>query len=175
MGAGNTRSSAPWRFRPLPRSSEKPSERTTELRRSIPRSVRCRFLSNQCFGRCRIDSTLPACKNLRQQSKPKGPVLIHTHKSLLPPGPRVLEVGGDLSSDSSESHTDVARRDELQRTPGLVDSSGCLHPGSRGRVLDRGGLLAESRRMSGLPRGSALLMSQDYGPVSGHVLTPRGY
>ena len=37
---------------------------------------------------------------------------------------RVLEDGGDLSSVSSEGHTDVARRDESRRTPGLVDSSG---------------------------------------------------
>ena len=33
----------------------------------------------------------------------------------------------------------------------------------------------KTKRVSGLPRGLALLMSQDYGPVSGHVLTPRGY
>jgi len=56
----------------------------------------------------------------------------------------VLDAGGDLSSDSSESHTDVARRDEPRRAPGLVDSSGCLHLGSRRYVYCRGGPLARS-------------------------------
>ena len=51
------------------------------------------------------------------------------------PGHRVLDAGGDLSSGSSESHTDVARRNELRYAPGLVNSSGCLHAGSRGQVL----------------------------------------
>jgi hypothetical protein len=56
-------------------------------------------------------------------------------KSRQPPEPRVQGAGGDLSSDSSEGHTDVARRDESRRTPGLVNSSGCLHTGSRRHVL----------------------------------------
>ena len=84
----------------------------------------------QCFWRCWIDSTLPARKvqgsnRTGASSWPQPP------KSRQPPGHRVLDAGGDLSSDSSEGHTDVARRDELRCTPGFIDSSGCLHAGSR--------------------------------------------
>ena len=69
----------------------------------------------------------------------------------------------------------MARRDELRPAPGLVNSSSCLNASSRGYVLDRRGRFAENKEGEQLPRGLALLMSQDYGPVSGHVLTPRGY
>jgi len=43
--------------------------------------------------------------------------------------------GGDLSIGRSESHTDVARRDESRLTPRLAGSHGCLHTGSRGQAL----------------------------------------
>jgi len=71
---------------------------------------------------------------------------IPTPKSRQHPGHRVLDAGGDLSSDSSESHTDVARRGESRRTPGLVDSSGCWHAGSRRHFQFRRGPLAENKR-----------------------------
>jgi len=39
---------------------------------------------------------------------------------------------GDLSSGSSEGHTDVAIRDNSRRTQGFVKSSGGLYADSRG-------------------------------------------
>jgi hypothetical protein len=68
---------------------------------------------------------LPVLKTLgnnRRGAFPWSP----TSKSRQHPGHRVLDAGGDLSSDSSESHTDVARRDEAWRTPGLVHGAGGL-------------------------------------------------
>ena len=56
-------------------------------------------------------------------------------KSRPHPGPRVLDAGGDLSSGSSESHTDVARRDESRYAPGLVKCRDCKHTDSRWQVL----------------------------------------
>ncbi|MBA7588159.1 hypothetical protein ES708_30209 [subsurface metagenome] len=60
---------------------------------------------------------------------------IPTPRSRQHPGHRVLDADGDLSSGSSEGHTDVAIRDGSRRTHGLVDSSGCLHAGNRRHVL----------------------------------------
>jgi hypothetical protein len=110
--------------------------RTTEARRSIPRSARHRFLSRiQCLQEVLDRQPLPARKTQGSNrtgasSWPQPP------KSRQPPGYRVQGPGGDLSSGSSESHTDVARRDESRRTPGCVNSSDCLHTvGRRGPVL----------------------------------------
>jgi len=50
-------------------------------------------------------------------------------------GHRFRVGGGDLSSDSSKSQTEVARRDGSRRTHGFMDSIGCSHAGSRRHVL----------------------------------------
>jgi hypothetical protein len=73
-----------------------------------------------------------------------GLSLVPTPKSRRSPGHEVGEAGGDLSSDSSESHTDVAIRDGQRGAPGLVDSSGCLHASS-GRRIWRSSRRSQSR------------------------------
>jgi hypothetical protein len=83
-----------------------------------------------------LDRQHAACaQSSRQQSNGGLSLVPHPPRSRQHPGPRVLDVGGDLSSGSSESHTDVAIRDGSRRTPGLVDSSGYLHTGSSGHVI----------------------------------------
>jgi hypothetical protein len=86
-----------------------------------------------------LDRQHAACAKKHKAATEGSLSLVPRPKSRQPPGQRVPWAGGDLSSDSSESHTDVARGDELRRAPGLVDSSGCLHADNRRHRHYRGG------------------------------------
>jgi hypothetical protein len=59
--------------------------------------------------------------------------------------------------------------------PDLWTAAAVRTPAAGGIVTTEEDSSPKGRRVSGLPRGLALLMCQDFAPVSGHVLTPRGY